>query len=173
MIFSAIPRKKFNAARSCRVSITMSPRKIIASVLALAFAGTISTALADGQSNLPQPNGPRPLNNFSGFIGGVYPYYGHPYHYVYDGVRGYYLTDIPDEYLQPTLYEGRVVPNYSDRRTVTRVQRQLAARGYYRGQIDGIDGQRTRAAVQAYEKSHGLIADGRIDPALLARMGLS
>lgn len=38
---------------------------------------------------------------------------------------------------------------------------------------DGIWGQRTTEAVRAWQRSHGLTADGIVGPATLARMGLS
>jgi peptidoglycan hydrolase-like protein with peptidoglycan-binding domain len=56
---------------------------------------------------------------------------------------------------------------------VIRVQERLARAGYYRGSIDGVIGPRTRYAIQAYERSHGLPADGIIDNRLLRTMGLA
>ena len=52
-----------------------------------------------------------------------------------------------------------------------RVQRQLAAAGYYRGAIDGISGDGTRRAIRNYERDNGLPVDGQIDNQLLATMG--
>jgi peptidoglycan hydrolase-like protein with peptidoglycan-binding domain len=52
-----------------------------------------------------------------------------------------------------------------------RVQQRLAEAGIYRGPIDGVLGDRTRYAIRVYERIHGLPADGRIDPRLLATMG--
>jgi len=54
-----------------------------------------------------------------------------------------------------------------------RVQQRLAKAGIYRGPIDGVLGDRTRYAIRVYELIHGLPADGRIDPRLLATMGIS
>jgi peptidoglycan hydrolase-like protein with peptidoglycan-binding domain len=53
------------------------------------------------------------------------------------------------------------------------VQRRLARAGYYHGAIDGVIGNRTRSAIRAYEQSHGLIVDGRIDRRLLATLGIA
>ena len=53
-----------------------------------------------------------------------------------------------------------------------RVQRQLAAAGYYRGAIDGVVGEGTRRAIRDYERDNGLVVDGRIDDRLLSTMGI-
>ncbi len=151
----------------------MNLRRILFAGLALVLAGPISALADDSLRTLQAPYGLRPLNQFSGFRGGVYPYYGHPYHYVPDGRGRYYLTDIPDENLAPPVYEGRVVTSYGNRKTVVRVQRQLARAGLYRGEIDGIIGGQTQRAIRAYESSNGLAVDGQIDSALLSRMGLA
>lgn len=47
---------------------------------------------------------------------------------------------------------------------VTRLQQTLAARGFSPGGADGIFGNRTRAAVIAYQRSRGLSADGVVGP---------
>jgi hypothetical protein len=52
------------------------------------------------------------------------------------------------------------------------VQRNLARAGYYHGPIDGVVGQRTRAAIRAYEHAHGLRVDGMISQQLMSTMGL-
>lgn len=78
-----------------------------------------------------------------------YPYYPYPYG-AYDGY-GYGV-------------------NVS---VVVQVQRRLASAGYYSGPIDGVVGSRTRRAIRAYERSHGLPADGVIHRRLLATMGLA
>lgn len=44
--------------------------------------------------------------------------------------------------------------------------------GYYHGRIDGVMGPRTRYAIQAYERDHGLRVDGAISGSLLRNMGL-
>jgi peptidoglycan hydrolase-like protein with peptidoglycan-binding domain len=56
---------------------------------------------------------------------------------------------------------------------VVAVQTELAHHGYYHGAIDGIIGSGTRRAIRGFERSHGLPVDGRIDPQLLAVMGLA
>jgi peptidoglycan hydrolase-like protein with peptidoglycan-binding domain len=50
---------------------------------------------------------------------------------------------------------------------VVGVQSALAARGYYRGAIDGIFGPRTRDAIISYQTDRGFAPTGRIDGTLL------
>ena len=42
-------------------------------------------------------------------------------------------------------------------------QRQLKARGYYAGAIDGALGPNTQAALRGYQRDHGLRMTGRLD----------
>ena len=104
---------------------------------------------------------------YGGYYGGYYPYggyYGSDYQYNgYQG-RGYYDSG--------NIYRGRALGD-RDASLVARVQQRLARAGIYRGPIDGVLGDRTRYAIRVYERNHGLPADGRIDPRLLATMGIS
>jgi hypothetical protein len=81
-------------------------------------------------------------------------YYPYPYYYPY----GY------------GAYQGGYGVNGS---MVVQVQRRLASAGYYSGPIDGVIGRGTRRAIRAFERSHGLPADGTIHRRLLATMGLA
>lgn len=54
---------------------------------------------------------------------------------------------------------------------VKRLQNRLAAAGYDVGKVDGIIGEKTRAAVKAVQIKLGLPADSYPTPELLARMG--
>jgi predicted chitinase len=47
---------------------------------------------------------------------------------------------------------------------VTAVQRQLKAKGYLAGAVDGIYGAQTAEAVKAFQRDHGLGADGVVGP---------
>jgi hypothetical protein len=85
-----------------------------------------------------------------------YPYYPYPYG-AYDPY-GY------------GAYQGGSGVNGS---LVVQVQRRLASAGYYSGPIDGVVGSRTRRAIRAFERSHGLPVDGVIHRRLLATMGLA
>lgn len=44
---------------------------------------------------------------------------------------------------------------------VEAVQRELAAAGYYKGNVDGVIGRKTRDAISAYQTATGLEADGK------------
>jgi peptidoglycan hydrolase-like protein with peptidoglycan-binding domain len=55
---------------------------------------------------------------------------------------------------------------------VKAAQRFLVDQGYQPGPVDGIAGARTEAAVTAWQRDHGLDANGALDSATLAGMGL-
>lgn len=44
---------------------------------------------------------------------------------------------------------------------VEAVQRELAAAGYYKGEIDGVVGRKTRAAIEAYQRAAGIDVTGQ------------
>jgi len=118
---------------------------------------------------------------YPGYFGGYYPYTGYyPYGaYPYGGYPygGYYGSDYQYGGYQDGGYSGNVYRGRArgdrDAALVARVQQRLARAGIYRGPIDGVLGDRTRYAIRVYERIHGLPADGRIDPRLLATMGIS
>lgn len=56
---------------------------------------------------------------------------------------------------------------------VRNIQKKLKNWGYYNGDIDGVYGSRTKAAVTYFQKKNGLTADGVAGPKTLAAMGLS
>jgi len=102
------------------------------------------------------------------FFGGFgFPFWGYPYPYAYYSPYYYYPPYYP-EY----GYDGQAA-GYSSGSLVAEVQQRLSRAGYYSGAIDGIMGDGTRRAIRGYERSHGLPVDGRIDPALLSRLGMS
>lgn len=53
------------------------------------------------------------------------------------------------------------------------VQTVLKKWGYYTGNVDGINGPKTIAAVKKFQKKYGLTADGIVGPLTAAKMGLS
>ena len=57
--------------------------------------------------------------------------------------------------------------------TVTAIQQELSAWGYYNGAIDGIYGSRTEAAVRYFQQKNGLAVDGKAGPATLAALGIN
>jgi len=59
---------------------------------------------------------------------------------------------------------------FADAPTVKYVQQVLNTMGYEAGPVDGQPGQKTRVAVDGYQKSAGLQRDGRISPGLVDRL---
>jgi hypothetical protein len=45
--------------------------------------------------------------------------------------------------------------------TIRHYQRDLKRLGFYKGEVDGVAGARTKAAVKALQKANGLVADGK------------
>ena len=108
-----------------------------------------------------------------------YPYYGYyPYGYGYYpyGYYPYGYSSYPSSSYSSYGYSS-YRPTYrgqtANTSVVVQVQQRLARAGYYHGSVDGVIGNGTRTAIRAYERSHGLIVDGRIDRRLLATMGLA
>ena len=56
---------------------------------------------------------------------------------------------------------------------VSELQEKLQSWGYYSGEVDGIYGSRTEAAVKSFQRKNGLSVDGVAGPATLAAMGIS
>ena len=56
---------------------------------------------------------------------------------------------------------------------IVRVQAALMRFGYYRGDIDGLLGPATRAALKGFQRSEGLTQTGRMDLETLSRLGIS
>ena len=53
------------------------------------------------------------------------------------------------------------------------VQKRLKKWGYYTGNVDGINGPKTIAAVKKFQKKYGLTQDGVVGPLTAAKMGIS
>ncbi len=56
---------------------------------------------------------------------------------------------------------------------VRTIQQKLKNWGYYDGEVDGIFGSKTQAAVKAFQKKNGLTVDGIAGPNTLRAMGIS
>lgn len=57
--------------------------------------------------------------------------------------------------------------------TVTEIQTRLKEWGYYDGEVDGVYGSRTEAAVRYFQSSNGLSADGQVGNQTLAALGIT
>ncbi|HNU80862.1 MAG TPA: peptidoglycan-binding protein, partial [Bacillota bacterium] len=55
---------------------------------------------------------------------------------------------------------------------VREVQTRLKNRGFYKGNVDGIYGWRTANAVKAFQRKHGLKADGIVGNATAKALGI-
>jgi len=113
----------------------------------------------------------RPRSGFTlspgtGYAGRGY-YYGppdSPYYYERSDVR-YYATReaAPREYYSNSGNRAS---------TGASVQRALASRGYYGGQVDGAIGPQSRRAIIRYQEDSGLSPTGTVNSSLLRSLGL-
>lgn len=68
---------------------------------------------------------------------------------------------------------GSILLKYGSRGTqVKTVQTRLKNWGYYKGNVDGIYGWRTRSAVVSFQRKHGLKADGIVGDATAKAIGI-
>lgn len=86
-------------------------------------------------------------------------------------------TTRPEPPAYTTRPEPLATPYYSARPDTMRgdpdvawVQSALQRRGYTPGPADGILGERTRRAIEAFQRDQGMTADGLISPGLLRRL---
>jgi hypothetical protein len=99
-----------------------------------------------------------------------YGYYPYGYGYNYDYGDGYGYND-SGAYDDRSSYQN----SYGDQAAnsaVAAAQERLAGEGYYRGQIDGVLGSETRAAIAEYQSKHGLRVTGALTNETLAALGL-
>ena len=89
----------------------------------------------------------------------AYPYYGYPY---YGGYYGY-GPGYPG-YSGYGPGAGYAYGDQGSRSEVAQLQRQLKAEGYYHGAIDGIMGPRTRSALRASQRDHGMAQNQQPPP---------
>ena len=95
--------------------------------------------------------------------------YGYGYPYQYDYNQGYYDSGVYDS---SAYYDHNSYADQSGNSTIASVQERLAREGYYRGQIDGVFGQETRAALAEYQSNRGLRVTGTLTPDTLRALGL-
>ncbi len=77
--------------------------------------------------------------------------------------NSYYAYDAPI-YAYNNLPPDQVIAN---------VQSTLQQQGYYRGEVDGLLGPQTRAAVADYQRDHGLYTTSTIDEPTLQSLGMA
>ncbi len=73
--------------------------------------------------------------------------------------------------VEPTV--ARIEEVYGATANTREVQSRLKKWGYYTGNVDGINGPLTIAAVKKFQKKYGLTQDGIVGPLTAAKMGLS
>lgn len=98
-------------------------------------------------------------------IGGGYYYWDSGWWYPawgYDSAYSYYPYDGPI-YAYNDLPPDQVIAN---------VQTALQDEGYYQGEIDGLLGPLTRAALADYQRDHGLYTTAAIDEPTLSALGM-
>ncbi len=72
-----------------------------------------------------------------------------------------------------TTANAAVIKSGSRGATVRTIQTKLKRWGYYTGNVDGIFGSQTKAAVQYFQRKNGLTVDGIVGKATAAAMGVS
>ena len=104
--------------------------------------------------------------NRIGLFGGGYYYWDNGFWYPawgYDPGYSYYPYDGPI-YGYNNLPPDQVVAN---------VQTALQEQGYYHGEVDGLLGPLTRAAIADYQRDRGLYITSAIDEPTLAALGMT
>jgi len=99
-----------------------------------------------------------------------YDYYAddyYPYQYGYD--PGYYDSSV---YQNEGYYGQNGYGAANADSTIAAAQQQLAREGYYRGQIDGVFGPETRAAIAQFQSNRGLRVTGGLTSDTLGALGL-
>ena len=56
--------------------------------------------------------------------------------------------------------------------TVRQIQQKLLDWGYYSGEVDGVFGSKTEAAVEYFQEKNGLTVDGKVGPETLEALGM-
>ena len=105
-----------------------------------------------------------------------WPYWYYPYDYYADDYYGYPYNYDPGysdsgAYQNEEYYGQNGYGDYADS-TVAAAQQRLAREGYYRGQIDGVLGPETRAAIAQFQNNHGLRVTGALTTDTLGALGL-
>lgn len=119
-----------------------------------------------------------------GFWWGLYPWDYYPYDvygsypsdsYDYPYGSNDYPNDSYDYNTQDpySYYSGYAAPAEGGNGVVSSVQSQLAKLGYYRGEVDGVTGDETEAAIARYQEDNDLSVTGTVTAATLQSLGLT
>ena len=81
------------------------------------------------------------------------------------------IQGINEEEIKTTI--ARIESVDSATADIREVQTRLKRRGYYTGNVDGINGPLTISAVKRCQKKYGLVQDGIVGPLTAAKMGIS
>lgn len=65
------------------------------------------------------------------------------------------------------------VPPVGEWNDVTKMQENLRGKGYYRGEVDGVFGLRTRASIRGFQKAENLPVTGQLDTQTAGKLGVS
>jgi peptidoglycan hydrolase-like protein with peptidoglycan-binding domain len=75
-----------------------------------------------------------------------------------------------------TFYFDGPIYGYNDLppdQVVANVQSSLQEQGYYHGEVDGVLGPLTRAAIASYQEANGLYVTSAVDQPTLEALGMS
>ena len=93
---------------------------------------------------------------------------------LFCGVALYNVSTIIENNTQPNEDATAVLSQYGSRGDeVRQIQQRLKNWGYYTGEVDGIYGSQTLAAVKYFQSKNGLAVDGIAGPKTLAAIGIS
>jgi peptidoglycan hydrolase-like protein with peptidoglycan-binding domain len=65
------------------------------------------------------------------------------------------------------------VPAVGQWNDVRKMQENLRGKGYYRGEVDGVFGLRTRASIRGFQKAENLPVTGKLDTQTAGELGVS
>jgi len=101
-----------------------------------------------------------------------------PAYFPWDDNYPFDSSDYPYDYYDysPSDYDNQPAAvdsdQYGSNTTVSAVQSELAKLGYYRGAIDGVEGDETQAALARYQEDRDLSVTGTVTAATLQSLGL-
>jgi peptidoglycan hydrolase-like protein with peptidoglycan-binding domain len=86
------------------------------------------------------------------------------------------LGAVVEQTTRGTVKAGKAIGDFFDpdvdKGDVKEVQQALMNKGYYKGPIDGIPGDKTRSGVKEFQQDENLPATGRINAATLKRLDI-